>query len=97
MAKVHTSSLRKTAIEQFRAEAGRCIERARCLSGLTLEQFAAEVGRDASQVGKWIRNVEPPQVDAVLMSPLRGFLLQAMAERTPGCKVVTYVTFERIA
>jgi len=80
----------------FRSEVGACIERARCLSGLTLEQFAAEMGRDASQVGKWIRNSEPPQLDAVLMT-FRGEMLQALAERTSGVDVETTIRVRRPA
>lgn len=101
MAKVHTSAHRKTesaaAVAVYRADTGAAIERARALSGLNLDQFAAEVGRDASQVGKWIRNVEPPQVDPILMSPMRGFLLQALAERTPGCEVESVIRMRRRA
>lgn len=76
---------------------GACLERAQRLSGLTLDQFAREIGRDASQVGKWIKNIEPPQIDAVLMSPLRGVMLQALAERTPGFEVVTEIRVRRTA
>lgn len=97
MAKVHGSAHRKTEIEQFRGEVGACIERARCLAGLTLEQFAAALDHDASQVGKWIRNDEPPQLDALLMSPFRNLMLQALAERTSGCEVQTTIHVRRPA
>lgn len=97
MAKVHTSSHRKTEISTYRAELGKCIERARNLADLNLDQFAREIGRDSSQVGKWIRNAEPPQLDVVLMSSMRGFMLQALAERTPGCEVTSVITFSRRA
>jgi hypothetical protein len=96
-AKVHTPAHRKAEISQFRSEVGACIERARCLSGLTLEQFASEIQRDPSQVGKWIRNTEPPQLDAILMSSQRGVMLQALAERTPGCEVESVITMRRRA
>lgn len=92
MAKVHTPAHRKTEIDAYRAATGEAIERARCLSGLDLNQFADAIGRDASQVGKWIRNAEPPQLDPILMSPMRRFMLQALAERTPECGVQTIIT-----
>ena len=97
MAKVHTVAHQKVAIEAYRAEVGACIERARCLSGLTADQFAKEIGCDPSQLSKWIRNAEPPQTDRVLMSPMRPFMLQAIAECTPGCAVQTVITVTRIA
>ena len=97
MAKVHESSHRKTEIAQFRSEVGACIERARCLAGLTLEQFADAIQRDPSQVGKWIKNSEPPQLDAILMSSLRSVMVQALAERTSGVHVTTTITIARTA
>lgn len=96
-AKVHTVAHQKVAIDAYRAEVGACIERARCLSGLTADQFAKEIGCDPSQLSKWIRNVEPPQIDRVLMSPMRPFMVVAMAERTPSCAVSTVITVTRIA
>jgi hypothetical protein len=98
MAKVHTAAHRKTeSVLAARAEIGACFERARCLAGLTLEQFADGLGRDASQVGKWIRNVEPPQVETILMSPFRPLFLQALAERTEGFEVEAVLTLRRRA
>lgn len=97
MAKVHTVSHRKAEIEAYRRSTGACIERARNLSGLTLDQFAEAVQRDPSQVGKWIRNAEPPQLDPILMSPMRNVMLQALAEHTPGVEVVTEIRVRRTA
>lgn len=96
-AKVHTSSHKKVANTEYRTWLGRCLERAVALSELTNDQFASEVGCHSTQLSKWIRNAEPPQTDRVLASTMRGFLLQAMAASTPGCRVVTQITFERIA
>lgn len=95
MAKVHTLTLQKAEIAAFRTDVGACIEQVRCLSRLTLEQFAGALDRDASQVSKWIRNEEPPQLETMLMSPFRGLMLEALTERTPGYQVRT--TIERIA
>jgi DNA-binding transcriptional regulator YiaG len=96
-AKVHTVAHKKLALEEYRAEVGRCIERARCLSELTAEQFADEVGCHPSTLSKWIHNIEPPQTDRVLMSPMRPFMLQALAERTQGCEVASVITLRRRA
>lgn len=96
-AKVHEVAHKKVALEEYRAEIGRAIERARCLSELTADEFAREIGCHPTQLSKWIRNVEPPQIDRVLMSPMRGFMLVALATRTPGCDVETVITVRRIA
>lgn len=96
-AKVHSVARKKIAISEYRAAVGLCIERARCLSGLTADQFAAELDCHPTQLSKWIRNVEPPQIDRVLMSPMRGFMLQALAERTPGCEVESVIRMRRSA
>jgi hypothetical protein len=97
MAKVHSLAHRKTEIAAFRVEAGACIEQVRCLARLTLEQFADALNRDPSQVGKWIRNEEPPQLETVLMSRFRGLLLTALAERTAGMEVSTTITMRLTA
>jgi hypothetical protein len=94
-AKVHEAAHKKLAIEAYRAEVGQCIERARGLSGLTADQFAREIGCHPTQLSKWIHNIEPPQIDRVLMSPMRGYMLEALTRSTPGYKV--RITIERIA
>jgi len=97
MAKVHNLAHRKAEIAAFRTDVGADIEHVRCLARLTLDQFAGELERDPSQVGKWIRNEEPPQLETMLMSRFRALLLTAMAERTPGMEVHTTITVRRIA
>lgn len=76
---------------------GRWIDRARVLSRRTADQFADAVGCHPSQLSKWISAAEPPQIDRVLLSPMRPYLLQAIAEETPGCEVQTVITVTRIA
>lgn len=96
-AKVHTVAHSKSAIAAHRNWIGQRIARALQLAELSVDDAADVLDCHPSQLSKWIRNAEPPQTDRVLMSPLRKFFLEAMAERTPGCKVVTQITFERIA
>lgn len=96
-AKVHAVAHSKSAMTAHRNWIGQRLDRALKLADLSVDDAAAVLECHPSQLSKWIRNAEPPQTDRVLMSPLRGVFLEAMAERTPGCKVVTHITFERIA
>lgn len=97
MAKVHSSSLQRMEISEYREWLGKCIARAIQLSTLTLDQFADAIDRDTSQVSKWTRNTEPPQADPILNSSMRGFLLTAMAERTDCMQVTTVISITRTA
>jgi hypothetical protein len=96
-AKVHAVAHSESAITEHRNWIGRCLARALKLADLSVDDAAEVLGCHPSQLSKWIRNAEPPQTDRVLMSPMRPFMLQAMAERTPGCAVQTVITVTRIA
>jgi hypothetical protein len=73
------------------------MRRAVQLSGLTLSQFAGEIKKDVSQVSKWFDATEPPQLDPVLMSPMRPYMLLALAESTDECEVTTEIRLRRRA
>jgi len=94
MAKV---DLGKTEMDG-RALIGRAIERTRELSGLSLKEFAAAMGKDERQVGKWMPGIERPQLDAIWAVPrFRGLLIQALAELAGDIKVTTLLEIQRIA
>ena len=62
------------------AEIGECLDAARRDVGWTLDQLAAELGRDARQVARWIRGDERTQVDVVFaVEPLRRPFVVALA------------------
>jgi hypothetical protein len=87
--------LEKAALEQYRISNGKAMRRAVQLSGLTLSQFAGEIKKDVSQVSKWFDATEPPQLDPVLMSPMRAYMLVALAEVTDKCHVTTVIQLPR--
>lgn len=94
-AKVHTVAHKKVASDQTREESAQLLNRAREISGLTSDRFAREVGMSPTSLSKQISNVEPPQLLRVLFSPMRGHLVQALAERTPGCEVEAVIRLRR--
>lgn len=94
-AKVHTVSHKKSAMDAQRRQLATWITVALEISRLTRDQFSDAIGCHPTQLSKWIGNQEPPQIDRVLCSPMRGFLLQAIAEETPGFSV--RVVIERTA
>lgn len=95
-AKVHDVARKKVADTDL-LQLARWIDRARILARMTGDQFAAEIGCHPSRLSKWNTLAEPPQIDRVLLSPVRRFLLAAIAEDTPGCEVETTITVARTA
>jgi len=96
-AKVHTVAHKKVASDATREEAAQLISRAREISGLTSDRFAREVGLSPASLSKQISNAEPPQLMRVLFSPMRPHVVQALAERTPGCEVEAVIHLRRRA
>ena len=47
------------------AEIGGCLDFARRSVGWTVDQLAAELGKDSKQVSRWMRGEERTQVDVV--------------------------------
>src|SRR3990167_243969 len=82
LAKVHTASHGNPVMHQ---EIGACLDEVRRVSGLTIDEFAAVLDRDARQVGKWLTGQERPQVETVLaVERFRAPLVIAMARLAPG-------------
>ena len=91
------ADLKEIEIRDFREEIGRCIDRARILSGLTLKEFADKVRRDIGQVGRWMSGKERAQLDAIFAVPaLRGPLVIALAELSGTVDVQTTIVVRRI-
>ena len=75
------ADLPKPEIDTWRERIGRAIQRALSLRGWSLKEFAAAVGRDERQVGRWINGQERAQFDAIFaVDTLRAPVLQALAE-----------------
>lgn len=88
------ASLRKTE----NCDLGRVVERTRILSGLNLQEFAAAIHKNESQVRRWITNVERQQLEAIYAVPsLQGYLVIALAEGVASVEVETTITVRRTA
>lgn len=93
MAKV---GLRKA--DDCRAHLGRVVERTRILAGMNLQEFACAIGKNESQVRRWINATERQQLEAIYAADgLRGFLVIALAEGVPSIAVETTITIRRTA
>lgn len=69
-------------------ELGACIGEVQRVFGLTLQQFACELGKDERQVARQIQGVERPQIEAVFaVERFRPALLIAMAQAS-GSEIV---------
>lgn len=84
--------LRKPETRRFWAETGACLEEAQRSAGWTLDQLAAEVGRDARQVRRWIAGEEQTQIAAVFaVEALRQPFVIALA-KLAQCEVSTHIS-----
>lgn len=86
------ADLRKADGSAARAEAGRVIGLTQKLTGLSLKEFAAALGRDERQVARWIEGTERPQLDAILAAEqVRTPFVVACAKSTPQIEVETVI------
>lgn len=81
------------------AELGWCLGEVQRVFGLTLEQFAFELGKDERQVARQIKGTERPQVEAVFaVDRFRPALLIAMAQASGhGVEIDTVIHIRRNA
>lgn len=74
------ADLRLPETDAWREQVGAAIEHARQLSGLSLKEFAAAVGRDERQIARWISGDERAQLDRLFaVEALRQSLVIALA------------------
>ena len=68
------------------------------LSTLSLKEFAALLGRNERQVGRWLDGSDRPQLELIYAVPsLQGHLVIALAETVPSVEVVTEIRVKRSA
>lgn len=80
------------------ADLGRCIEDVRHAFGLTLKEFAAELGKDERQVQRQIDGRERPQIEAVFaVQRFQPALVIALARLAQGVEVDTVIHVRRTA
>jgi hypothetical protein len=97
-AKTAKADIRKADTDAYYASLGRCIEEVRHVYGLTLEQFAHELGKDDRQLARQIAGKERPQLEAVFaVDRFRAPLVIALAKLSAGVEVVTEIRVRRTA
>ena len=97
-AKTAKAGLRKTESDPHYARIGACIDEVRHFAGLTLKEFAAQLGKNESQMRRQIEGVERPQIEAVFaVDKFRAALVIALAKSAAGVDVVTEIRVRRIA
>src|SRR5687767_6722479 len=97
-ARMAKADVRKTDTAAFYAELGACIEEVRQQFGLTLKEFAVELGKNESYVRRQIEGSERPQLEMVFaIERFRPVLVIALAKRAAGVDVVTEIRVKRSA
>jgi hypothetical protein len=98
LAKANLADLRKSETVDFRAQIGACINHARLVVGWDLNEFADALGRDPSQVRRWLTGHERPQFDVLFSVPaLRAPLVMAFATLSGEIEITTQISIRRHA
>lgn len=80
------------------AELGGCLEEVRRVFGLSLEQFAYELGKDERQIARQIKGDERPQLEVVFaVERFRPALVIALARLAHGVEIDTVIHIRRSA
>jgi hypothetical protein len=91
------ADLRKAESGPMAVEIGAALDAARAALSWSLDRLAAELGRDARQVSRWLTGAERTQVDVVWSVPeLRKPFVIALAARA-GAVVRTRVEWPEVA
>src|SRR3990167_971448 len=97
-AKASLPAVRKAEMERQWLKWGACVDEVRGMFRLTLQQFAAEVGKDERQVARWIEGKERPQIETVLaVDRFQGPMLIALGRSAYGVEVDTVIHVRRTA
>lgn len=96
--KTAKADIRKADTASYYAALGGCIDEVRRVSGLTLKEFAAVIGKDERQVKRQIDGADRPQLEVVFaVERFRGPLLTALARLAADVDVVTEIRIRRSA
>lgn len=97
-ARMAKASVRFSDPDVLRRELGACIEAVRHESRLTLDEFAHALGKDPSQVGRWISGEDRPQIETVLaVERFQPLMVVALAGLSKQIEVVTEIRVRRSA
>jgi hypothetical protein len=90
--------LRKTDTEVYYAQLGACMREVQHAFCLTLQQFAAELGKNESQIRRQMDGLERPQIEVVFaVERFQGPLVIALARLSTGVEVDTVIHVRRTA
>ena len=82
----------------YYAQLGSCLRDVQHAFGLTLQEFAVELGKNESQVRRQMDGTERPQIEAVFAVPrFQGPLVIALARLATGVEVDTVIHVRRSA
>jgi ribosome-binding protein aMBF1 (putative translation factor) len=91
------AEVRKAENDEIQADIGGCLDYARRDAGWTLEQLAAELGRDPRQIRRWIANEETVQTHVVWkVRALRQPFVIALA-KLAECSIEVVIRARRTA
>lgn len=97
-AKATLSHVCKSETEQFYARLGGCMAEVQHVFGLTLKEFAAELGKNESQIRRQIEGHERPQIEAVFaVERFQPAMVIALARLAAGVEIDTVLTIRRSA
>jgi hypothetical protein len=97
-AKASLPEIRKAEMARLWVKWGGCIDEVRGVFRLTLQQFAAELGKDERQVARWVEGKERPQIETVLaVDRFQGAMVIALARLASGVEVDTVIHVRRSA
>jgi hypothetical protein len=90
------ADLRNSEIDPHYAQLGHCLSEVQHAFALTLKEFAAELGKNESQVRRQMEGRERPQIEAVFAVPrFQGPLVIALARLATGVDVDTVIHVRR--
>lgn len=94
MAKASLSEVKKIDPEALKLRVGHAVRRTR--GELSQKEFADLIGRDQSQVVRWEKGEDRPQLDAILAVPsLQGRLVEELAALADDVEIVTTISIRR--
>lgn len=97
-AKTAKADLRKSEIDPYYAQLGGVLRAVQHAFGLTLQEFAHELGKNESQVRRQMEGMERPQIEAVFaVQRFQGPLVIALARLATGIEVDTVIHVRRSA
>jgi hypothetical protein len=92
------ADLRKTETDAYYAQLGGCMREVQHAFCLTLQQFAAELGKNESQIRRQMDGLERPQIEVVFaVERFQGPLVIALARLSTGVEVDTVIHVRRTA